>query len=199
MILGGILPRLTLYFADNFADPVWADVSYTLEAPADAHGHGHRGEWVLGRHPASDLTISLRDVSKSHCALTYSYSADLWSCADLGSTTGTILRGKWLVKGNPEPIAPGDHLWVGAHCINIIEKDDDTVGTGDDGPDTIADVVPLDHRPQAERSPVATPRTYADNLDSVLQWMLAPQTVVGGAVRLVVVALVALVVVLVFD
>lgn len=199
VILGSLVPKLTLFFSDDFADQVWAGLSYALEAPKDAHGHGHRGEWILGRHPASDLTISLRDVSRSHCAVTYSYSADRWSVQDLGSTTGTTLRGKRLEQGNLEPIAPGDRLWVGCHCINVIENEDDTVGGVDDGPETIADVVPLDHRPQAERSPVATPRTYADNLDIVLQWMLAPQTVLGGAVRLVVVALVALVVVLIFD
>ncbi len=189
------MATLTLFFAADFADEVWAGLSYTLEAPTDRHGHGHRGEWILGRHPASDLTISLRDVSRRHCALIYSYAASRWTATDLGSTGGTTLRGKRLEPGRPELIAPGDRLWLGPHCINVIEDEGDTIGEEDNGPSTVADVVPLDHRPQQ----VPTPRTYADNLDRVLGWLLSPDTRLGAVVRLVVVALVVAALVVVFD
>lgn len=189
------MPSLTLYFAPDFGDKAWAGLTYMLDCPG---GNKHGSEWIVGRHPASDLTISLRDVSRRHCALAYSYIANRWTVIDLGSTAGTTIRGKRLEPGNPELIAPGDRLWLGPHPINVIEDEGDTVGGDDDGPATVADVVPLDYRPQP--APVAPPpRSYADNLDQVLQWLLAPQSKVGGAVRLVVVALVALVVVLVFG
>jgi pSer/pThr/pTyr-binding forkhead associated (FHA) protein len=177
---------LTLYFADDFADEAWAGLSYKLEVP-----QGDRsGEWVLGRHPASDLTISVRNVSRRHAAIAYSYAADLWSVQDLNSTKGTSLNGKWLTPGDLHPLKIGDRLYVAANLINVVEDEQDTVGS-DEGPPTLASTEPMDYRPVAEPPPpppAAPPssKTPWDSLYLGTQWVISGTTPAGKVYRLIV-------------
>jgi hypothetical protein len=198
------MPRLSLYFHPNFADENWQDFTYFLEAPADENGHGHRGEWVLGRHPASDLTVAIRNVSRRHAVIAYSYAADCWSLEDLGSDGGTFLNGKRLQKGDRPPLNVGDKIYLANHLISVVEDDWDTAATGDEvGPSTIASTTPIDYRPVVEPAPAPAPapapKTYADTAYLALQWTITPTTPLGVAVRLVVVAMASLVVVLVLQ
>lgn len=93
------MPKLTLYFPPEFDDPAWAGSSFCLDAPGGDHKHGRAGEWVLGRHPAADVTIASRTVSARHAAIAYSYAADRWSIQDLGSTNGTRINSELLAEG----------------------------------------------------------------------------------------------------
>lgn len=191
------MPSLTLYFGLSFADENWAGLSYQLDCPG---GHRHGVEWILGRLPTCDLTINIRNVSRRHVAIAYSYAADRWSVSDLGSQEGTFLNGKKLAPGDVHSLKVGDCLWLASNPINVVEDEQDTIG--DHGPPTVASTEPVDYRPSSPPSspPALPPATsYADNINFALQWLATPTTWLGGAVRLVVVALVALVVVLVFD
>lgn len=108
------MPKLTLYFPPEFDDPAWAGSSFCLDAPGGDHKHGRAGEWVLGRHPAADVTIASRTVSARHAAIAYSYAADRWSIQDLGSTNGTRINSELLSPKDWHPIKLGDRLALGA-------------------------------------------------------------------------------------
>lgn len=193
------MPKLCLFFPKDFDDPAWAGSSFCLDAPDDP-GHHRGGEWVLGRHPASDVTISVRSVSKNHAAIAYSYAANRWAATDLGSTNGTRLNGELLTPGDPRPLKIGDRLHIGPNLIQVVEDDEDTIGGGDDNhdPTTIIGTRPLDHRTGEPLPPAPTaPKTYADTLDTGLAWLLHPSTTLGALVRLAVVAAAAAVFVLV--
>lgn len=182
-------PSLTLFFGDDFADEAWRGLSYKLDAPTDSK----IGEWVLGRHPASDLTISIRNVSRRHAAIAYSYAADRWSVQDLNSSKGTFLNGKTLRPGDLHPLAIGDRLYLASNLINVVEDEQDTVGN-DEGPPTLASTEPMDYRPVVDPPPQTLPplappaRTYADSIYVMAQWVISGQTPAGKVYRLIVAA-----------
>jgi hypothetical protein len=200
------MPTLSLYFGPSFADLLWCNLTYRLEVATDDDRRS--GEWILGRLPTCDLTINIRDVSRRHASINYSYAANQWSAQDLGSQEGTVLNGQRLKKGDLRPIEIGDRLWLASNLITVVEDEEDTVGK-DDGPPTVASTKPLPFIPAPAPAPAPAPpapapapapaATYADNIGFALQWLATPTTWLGGVVRFVVVALVALVVVLVFD
>jgi hypothetical protein len=194
------MPSLTLFFPRDFADEAWSGTSYRLEAPGG--GHGRAGEWVLGRDPAADLTITLRDVSFRHCAIAYSYAADSWSIQDLGSTNGTRLNEKRLVPKKSAAIAIGDTIRLGGYLLNVVEDDYDTVRNEREA--TVASTEPLDYRPEPPPpsppppppppppTPPAAPappaRGLADSLYLAVQWMTGASSPWGQAWRVVLVA-----------
>lgn len=193
------MPSLTLFFADDFADENWRGLSYQLEVPGGKKG----GEWILGRAPTSDLTISIRNVSRRHAAIAYSYAADRWSVQDLGSSEGTFLAGKRLAAGDLQPLKIGDKLYLGPNLINVVEDEQDTVG-GDAGPPTIASTEPQDWRAVSPAAPAPAPappppRTYADSLYYAVEWTFSGRTTAGKFYRLVVAGLLVTVVVVVFK
>lgn len=199
-------PSLTLFFGDDFADEAWRSLSYKLDAPTDSKS----GEWVLGRHPASELTISIRNVSRRHAAIAYSYAANRWSIQDLGSTKGTALNGKWLKPGDLHPLAIGDRVYLADNLINVVEDEQDTVGS-DEGPPTLASTEPMDYRPvvdlpQTLPTPTPTPapaptpaRTFEDAAYLWAQWAISGSTVAGKVYRLIVLAAGTAFVVLLID
>lgn len=205
------MPSCALYFPDGFLDKNWAGLTYSIESVGDREGIARSGEWLLGRHPAADLTFAIKDVSRRHAVIGYSYANDRWTIADLGSATGTRLHGKALEQGRPEPIKIGDRIWLGANQIIVVEDEGDTVGK-DVGESTIADTEPIDYRPLVEL-PVAPPptptsppivlppppKTYADTVYLALQWCITPTTALGVAVRLVLVSVATVVLVLWFE
>lgn len=200
------MPRLCLYFSKAFDDPVWAGSSFSLDAPEGDHGHGHPGEWIVGRHPIADLTLAPQTISLRHCSLSYSYASDRWFVCDLGSRNGTWLNGKRLEMGNPHPLKLGDKLHLGPNPIQIVEDEHATEDHPD--PQTVAGLAPLDYRtgePPPPPAPPALPpahpppKTWADALHLGAEWLISPSTVMGGVYRLLILALAALVVVLVMG
>jgi hypothetical protein len=187
------VPKITLYFPDDFDDPDLAGSSFCLEAPEGDHQHhGRPGEWILGRYRDSDLTILVRSVSRQHCAISYSYASNLWAIADLGSTSGTYVNGNRLPPNDPTPIKIGDRIHLGQCLINVVEDENDTIGDGaddDEGPSTIASTTAITScpwPPAATVPPIAPGRTYADSVYLGASWLLAPSTVAGKVYRLIV-------------
>lgn len=191
------MPKLTLYFSAEFDDPAWAGSSFCLDAPEGDHAHGRPGEWVLGRHPAADITITTPNVSARHAAIAYSYASDSWSIQDLNSTNGTRLNGERLEPGYMAPIKVGDKLHLASALINVVEDENDTVNDGSDGPPTVASLLPITHIPPPSTPP--PPSTYADSLKFGLQWLLHADTRTGAFVRLLAAAGASVVVVLIWG
>lgn len=193
----GDVPKLTLYFPDDFGDALWAGETFALEAPKE------RGtvEWLLGRSPASDLTITIRTVSRRHAAIAYSYAASRWSISDLSSALGTYVNGKKIDA--PQVIGIGDKFYLGTpearvHCV---EDEHDTLSPDEQGPPTIVSATPLPSWPQAPEpaQPPQGPRTYGDVAYLVMQWVVSPSTALGVVMRLVVLGVATFVAVLVWD
>src|SRR5512133_781518 len=130
------MPTRTLYFDSNFADKKWAGRHYTLDAPDGDTCKGRPGEWILGRHPACELTIDIPNVSAKHAAISYSYASSRWNVTDLGSTNHTYLNGEPLQKGDPVPLEIGHKLYLASNCIHVTEDEHDTINDDDDGPTT---------------------------------------------------------------
>lgn len=194
------MPKLCLYFSPAFPDSFWAGEHFCFEAPAEG---SPRGEWLIGRHPQSDLTLAPMEVSRRHCVIRYSYAADRWSIEDLGSTAYTWLNDRRLTPGDPAPLQIGDRVLVGSCLINIVEDEHDTLNL-DDGPTTIVGTTPLDHRTGAAlAAPPAleatTPKTWGDTLYLGAGWIMSPTTKSGMAYRLIVLALAAVVAVLILG
>lgn len=195
MFKGATVPSISISFPLEFPDKAWAGSVYCLEAPAGDHGHHAPGEWIIGRHPAADLTVAPRSISAQHCAITYSYAASRWAITDLQSTNGTRVNGELLSPGDPRPVRVGDRVHLGPHLINLVEDAQDTV---DSGPTTIVGTAPLDHRTgETLATAPPAPKTYADTLDTALQWLINPKTRLGALVRLLVLVIAAAVFVLV--
>ncbi len=205
------MPKLCLYFPNDFEDEVWAKSSFCLSAPDGDHSHGRAGEWVLGRHPAADITLNVRSISIRHCSISYSYASNCWSIQDLGSTNGTRLNGKPLKPKALTPLNIGDHLHLGPNLITVAENEQDTENVG---LPTVAATKALDHRTGAalednstsdtanslEDNPApSSPKTYADTLYLGASWLIAPSTMTGKVYRLIVVGVAVAVVVLVMG
>jgi pSer/pThr/pTyr-binding forkhead associated (FHA) protein len=204
------MPTLSVYFDKFFRDENWRDITYRLDAPIDVNGHGEKGEWVLGRSPATDLTIAIKNVSRRHAVISYSYAASLWSLEDLGSQAGTFHNGKRLGQDDRPHLTVGDKIYLASNLINVVEDEQDTVE--DAGPPTVASTTPIDYRPQVELAttpppppptptqaptPTPSPKTYADTAYMALQWVMSPTTTLGGIYRLFLLALGSAVAVLV--
>lgn len=191
------MPKIAISFPVDFPDLAWAGSVFTVDAPDGDHSHGRSGEWVLGRHPAADLTLACREISKRHAALMYSYAANRWTLTDLNSTNHTRVNGELLSPGDPRPVHIGDRIHLGPHLVNLVEDEGDTVNSG---PETIVGTAPLDHR-TGEILPTAPPppKTLADTLYLGASWLIAPSTALGMAYRLIVLGLAALVAVLVMG
>lgn len=96
---------------------------------------------------------------------------------------------------DPLPVRAGDRVHLGPHLINLVEDEQDTV---DSGPPTIVGTAPLDHRTgETLATAPPAPKTYADTLDTALQWLINPKTRLGALVRLLVLVIAAAVFVLV--
>lgn len=175
--------KLTLFFPDEFGDPVWAGNTYALEAPEGSTV----GEWTIGRHPANHLTINNRHVSRRHAVVSYSYAQNRWAIGDLGSALGTFVNGKQLTPGDMETLKVGDKFYIGtpATRIHCVEDAQDTISPDEQGPSTIASTTPLATLPPA---PPPQPRTYVDLAFVMAQWAISGQTPAGKVYRLLVAA-----------
>lgn len=178
--------KLTLFFPDDFGDPLWAGSVYALEAPDDSS----TGEWVLGRSPAADLTINHRMVSVRHAVIAYSFAADRWSLNDLKSSNGTYLNGARVTAGNAEPLNIGDRFYLGtaAAKVHCVEDEQDTISPDEAGPETVASTTPLATLPPAPASPPPPARTLADSVYLAAQWLVSGTTVAGKVYRVVLLA-----------
>jgi pSer/pThr/pTyr-binding forkhead associated (FHA) protein len=61
-------------------------------------------------------------VSRQHAKLIR--QGERFLVEDLRSTNHTKVNGKMLSPGSPEPISPGQHLWLGGYTVafDVIEK-----------------------------------------------------------------------------
>lgn len=66
---------------------------------------------VVGRSPACDLVLDVRDVSREHAAVFWTGAA--WDLQDLGSRNGTWLDGRRLAARESRPLARGAELRFG--------------------------------------------------------------------------------------
>ena len=186
------VPKLTLYFDNDFGDSAWANLTFALHAPEKV-----RGEWVLGRSPACDLTIKIREVSARHCVITYSYARDAWTLTDLGSTNGTYHKGRRLLPGEGVALQLRDKISLAANArIQVVEDEEDTISPDYEGPSTVASTTPLDYRPQGVAvapapapEPVSSSKTPWDSVYLGTQWLLSGSTTAGKIYRLVMAAL----------
>ncbi|MBD2107421.1 FHA domain-containing protein [Nodosilinea sp. FACHB-13] len=182
------VPKLTLFFPDDFGDPAWAGTVYALEAPSTA-----RGEWVLGRAPDCNLTIRIKEVSLKHAVIAYSYLRDRWTLADLESTNGTFHNGVKMISGQVVELKLRDRIDLAAKGkIQVVEDEDDTIRNEDSGPVTISSTTPLATLPTVPPLPTlepATPpssKTPWDSLYLGTQWVISGQTTAGKIYRLIV-------------
>lgn len=220
------MPKLCLFFPKHFEDPYWAKSSFSLSCPDDENDHRGIGEWVVGRHPAADITCAIQSISKRHCCINYSYANDLWFVTDLGSSNGTRINGQLIPPHDPHPLKVGDILHLGPNAINVFENEQSTENMSI--PTTISGLTPLDYRtgepleapppapaeqspPSAEPPPAPakpnpqavtsapTTKTWADTLHLATSWLISPSTALGMMYRLIVLGVAATVVVLVMG
>ena len=179
--------RLTLYFAPEFGDPIWAGLDYELTAPRQ-----ERGEWVLGRSPTAQITLNLRTISAKHAVISYSYANDSWLLSDMESENGTYLNGKKVEPPRrPQAIQIGDRIDLGPKArIQVVENAQDTVPDELElGPPTIASTTPIDVTPAPPPAPPAPPpRTFADTAYYAAQWFFSGSTVLGKVYRVLLLA-----------
>ncbi len=187
--------KLTLFFAPEFGDPIWAGIDYELVAPDQ-----ESGEWLLGRSPTAHITLNLRTISGKHAAISYSYANDGWLISDLKSENGTYLNGKRLEPPRrPQPIAVGDRLDLGPRArIQVVENAQDTVPDELElGPPTIASTTPVVIAPPPPAPPPA--RTIGDSAHLVAQWFISGTTVAGRLYRVVLLATATAFIVVLID
>jgi len=199
------VPSLSLYFPLDFPDPTLAGHTHRLELPRP---DSEMQEYVLGRAANLALTLAVRNISRRHCSISYSYAADRWAIQDLKSLGGTWLYGQRLTPYTWAPIGIGDRFNLSSNpAISVVEDENDTVNgdADDDGPATVASpsAILLPPAPNDHLDGVAppleppAPKTYADTLDTALQWLINPKTRLGALVRLLVLVIAAAVFVLV--
>jgi pSer/pThr/pTyr-binding forkhead associated (FHA) protein len=82
--------------------------------------HFAQPEIILGRDPASDITLVDDTASARHAQLTYHHAQ--WWLEDLSSTNGTLLN-KHLVA-TPTVITSGDEIQCGSVHISISLSED---------------------------------------------------------------------------
>lgn len=190
------MPTRTLYFNLDFADKQWAGRYHTLEAPEGDSGHGRPGEWLLGRHPAADLTFNLPTISARHAAIAYSYASSRWAITDLGSKNGTFADGGRLNQGDPVPLNIGARFCMASHCFYVVEDEQDTIHDDDDDQTAIIPPSPA-NAPSVVTPQNTSTKSYADVLAMTAEWIFAATTLSGMLYRLALAALaVAVVVVL---
>lgn len=181
------VPKLTLFFPDDFGDRAWAGKTFALDAPSTA-----RGEWVLGRAPDCNLKISIKEVSLKHAVIAYSYLRDRWTLADLESTNGTYYNGVKMVSGQVVELKIRDRIALAAKGkIQVVEDEQDTIRNEDSGLTKVGSTTPLDTLPTVPPSPTleSTPpssKTPWDSLYLGTQWVISGQTPAGKVYRLIV-------------
>ncbi|MCW3014889.1 MAG: signal peptide protein [Solirubrobacterales bacterium] len=70
---------------------------------------------VLGRHPSCDIVLEHCSVSRRHLQITF--DGRRWEANDLGSTNGTSLNGRRLIRTQT---APGDVLQLGECKVRLV-------------------------------------------------------------------------------
>ena len=76
-----------------------------------------RGEVVLGRDPACEVTLDHERLSRRHAKITI---GDGWTVEDLGSRNGTHLRGAKLAASSD--LVPGEPIAIGPFTAVIVSR-----------------------------------------------------------------------------
>jgi pSer/pThr/pTyr-binding forkhead associated (FHA) protein len=173
------MPKISLFFPDDFEDDAWAEKTFTLEAPK-VKG---TTEWVLGRGPSCDLVFKIRTVSGRHALIAYSYAADCWSITDLFSSNKTFINGNVITPKTPYQIKVGDRIRFGGSVrFQVVENEQDTISPEDTSPPKEATTT------QQQTVTPAPARTMADSVYLAASWLFSGQTVVGKVYRVVIIA-----------
>lgn len=74
---------------------------------------------LIGKDPAvCNVAVTLPNVSRSHCKITYNSSSRTFVLQDLGSTNGTFLRnGTRLNRSVPYALNVGDEFTIAGHTL----------------------------------------------------------------------------------
>src|SRR5262245_52053306 len=74
-----------------------------------------RDEVTIGRLPSNDVVLESASVSPHHARLRR--HGDAYVALDLGSRTGTFVRGARVVS--PTLVRPGESVRIGSHTIEV--------------------------------------------------------------------------------
>ncbi|MFO7678736.1 MAG: protein kinase [Chloroflexota bacterium] len=70
---------------------------------------------IIGRTPECDLTLDAPGISRRHARLERSTTG--WQLIDMGSSNGTLVKGRKLLPNVPEPWEPGQVAQIGPYLI----------------------------------------------------------------------------------
>ena len=73
----------------------------------------------LGRTPDNDLVVMDLTVSKAHA--TVEHGVGHLSIRDMGSSNGTLVRGRKLQGGESADLAPGDEVVLGSARFHVVD------------------------------------------------------------------------------
>jgi pSer/pThr/pTyr-binding forkhead associated (FHA) protein len=78
---------------------------------------------LIGRHAGHGISLANDHVSRDHARLVV--SNDAVQIADLGSTNGTFVspERRRLTPHRPEPLAPGEMVWIGPDITLVVDED----------------------------------------------------------------------------
>jgi diguanylate cyclase (GGDEF)-like protein len=79
------------------------------------------GKTTLGRKAQNDIVIEDEAASRDHAVLEYDRTSNQLIVWDAGSTNGTFVNGKKIVKA--QALDHTDQLRIGAHLITVISKE----------------------------------------------------------------------------
>jgi DNA-binding NtrC family response regulator len=83
------------------------------------------GATVIGRGPECAVRVLERGVSREHAVI---HAGGRLAVEDLGSTNGTILRGKPLTPHAPESLRPGDSFTLGGILMSVQRAPESSAG-----------------------------------------------------------------------
>jgi hypothetical protein len=179
-----VMPILSIYFPEDFGVDSLAGRTHRLVMPRPDGGEA--SEYVIGRAADVDLTLAVKNISRRHCALSYSYAADRWALQDLESMGGTWLNSQRLEPFDWAPLAIGDRIHLSSNPpLCIVEDENDTINGDDDGPATVVSLTPLATAPP----PPADGDRYDDALVIAVQWLTGGSTAAGKIARFVLIVI----------
>ena len=76
-----------------------------------------RNETVIGRSPATDITLLDEGISREHAMVHFDESADAFVIEDLHSTNGTQVNGK---RRRSAVLTPGDEVRIGYTVFEFV-------------------------------------------------------------------------------
>ncbi len=98
------------------ADPRGPGESLAIAVPRQSRSRPYA---TLGRGPENDIVVDDATLSRVHLVLMRS-PAGGWTVRDAGSSNGTLLDGRRLAAGQPEPLPSGARLQAGSVHLTFL-------------------------------------------------------------------------------